>query len=82
LEQYKLKEQQFEYALYGKSLPKLFAKMQANGELPLGEFAPLIFKQNLPDMEDLASLVQAHFAFEVEAVHVQLCFAKGTPKEK
>jgi exodeoxyribonuclease V gamma subunit len=33
-------------------------------------------------MEDLASLVQAHFAFEVEAVHVQLCFAKGTAKEK
>ena len=82
LDQYKLKEQQFEYALQGKSQTALFAKIKATGELPLGEFAPLVFNQNLQSMEDLASRIQAEFTLAIEAVHVEICFEKGTVNEK
>ncbi|MCK5819765.1 MAG: exodeoxyribonuclease V subunit gamma [Psychromonas sp.] len=82
LEKYKLKEQQFEHALYGKSQIALFAELKAKGELPLGEFAPLIFNQNLQNMQDLACIVKDYFVDELEAIHVEICFDKDTEQEK
>ena len=82
LEKYNLKKQQFEYALEGKSQQALFTELKASGELPLGEFAPLVFNQNLQAMDDLASVVQAYAVSEVESVHVAIDFYKGTENEK
>lgn len=76
LQQYFLKNQQFEYALEGKSLNLLFTEIKAAGELPLGEFAPLIFEKDLQSMLDLASLVQAYYVGEIETVNVDIKFAE------
>ena len=74
LQQYFLKNQQFEYALEGKSLTSLFTEIKAAGELPLGEFAPLIFDKDLQSMLDLASLVQAYYVGEIETVNIDISF--------
>ncbi|WP_019612753.1 exodeoxyribonuclease V subunit gamma [Psychromonas ossibalaenae] len=76
LQHYHLKSQQFEYALEGKSLDELFTEIKAAGELPLGEFAPLIFNKDLQAMEDLADLTASYFIGEIETISVDIKFAE------
>jgi len=76
LQQYHLKNKQFEYALEGKSLDKLFTEIKATGELPLGEFASLIFNKDLQSMSDLADLTAGYFVGEIETINVDIAFAE------
>ncbi|MEH6453305.1 MAG: exodeoxyribonuclease V subunit gamma, partial [Psychromonas sp.] len=76
LQQYKLKVQQFEYALEGKPLDQLFNEIKAAGDLPLGEFAPLYFNKDLARMEDLADLLSSYFIGEIETVNVDISFSE------
>jgi len=76
LEQYNLKAQQFEVALAGSSLVELFKQIKATGELPLSEFAPLVFNQDLQEMEDLADITMSYFVGARETVTVDLQFAE------
>nr|WP_275113990.1 exodeoxyribonuclease V subunit gamma [Psychromonas antarctica] len=76
LQQYQLKSKQFEYALEGKSLDDLFIEVKATGELPLGEFAPLIFNKDLQSMCDLADLTASYFVGEIETINIDIRFAE------
>ncbi|MCW8994962.1 MAG: exodeoxyribonuclease V subunit gamma, partial [Psychromonas sp.] len=76
LQQYHLKNRQFEYALEGKSLEQLFLEVKATGELPLAEFAPLIFNKDLQSMIDLADLTAGYFVGEIETINVDIRFAE------
>ena len=76
LQQYHLKGQQFEVALEGRSLENLFSEIKATGELPLSEFAPLIFNRDLQSMIDLADITMGYFVGEIETVTVDLKFAE------
>ena len=76
LQQYNLKNRQFEYALEGKSLDQLFIEVKAAGELPLGEFAALIFNKDLQSMCDLADLTAGYFVGEIETINVDIQFAQ------
>jgi exodeoxyribonuclease V gamma subunit len=75
LQQYYLKNKQFNYALEGKSQAQLFTEIKATGELPLGEFAPLIFKKDLPSMNNLADLAAGLFIGETETISIDIQFA-------
>lgn len=76
LQQYHLKNLQFDYALEGKSLDALFIETKATGELPLGEFAPLIFNKDLQSMVDLADLTAGYFIGEIETINIDISFAQ------
>ncbi|WP_022939762.1 exodeoxyribonuclease V subunit gamma [Psychromonas hadalis] len=76
LQQYHLKEQQFETALEGRSLPDLFEGIKATGELPVAEFAPLAFNRDLQAMKDLADITAGYFVGEIETVTVDIQFAE------
>jgi len=76
LQQYQLKNRQFEYALEGKPLEELFTQVKATGELPLGEFAPLIFNKDLQSMCDLADLTAGYFVGEIETINIDIQFAE------
>ncbi len=76
LQQYHLKNRQFEYALEGKSLDQLFIEVKASGELPLGEFAALIFNKDLQSMSDLAALTAGYFVGEIETIDIDIQFAE------
>jgi len=76
LQQYYLKNKQFEYALEGKSLDQLFTEVKATGELPLGEFASLIFNKDLQSMSYLADLTAGYFIGEIETINVDIAFAE------
>jgi len=76
LQQYQLKNRQFTYALEGKPLDNLFTEVKATGELPLGEFAPLIFNKDLQSMCDLADLTAGYFVGEIETINIDIQFAE------
>lgn len=76
LQQYHLKGQQFEVALEGRSLERLFSEIKATGELPLSEFAPLVFNRDLQSMVDLADITMGYFVEEMETINVDLQFAE------
>ncbi|MFT6986369.1 MAG: exodeoxyribonuclease V gamma subunit [Psychromonas sp.] len=76
LQQYQLKNRQFEYALEGKPLESLFTQVKATGELPLGAFAPLIFSKDLQSMCDLADLTAGYFVGEIETINIDIQFAE------
>jgi exodeoxyribonuclease V gamma subunit len=76
LQQYHLKGQQFEFALEGRSLDRLFSEIKATGELPLSEFAPLAFNRDLQSMVDLADITIGYFVGEIETVNVDLQFGE------
>jgi len=75
LQQYLLKNKQFNCTLEGKSQDRLFTEIKATGELPLGEFAPLIFNKDLPSMNNLADLAAGFFIGETETISVNIQFA-------
>ena len=76
LQQYFLKNKQFEYVLHEKSLDQLFIEEKATGELPLGEFAPLIFNQDKQSMILLASVASRYFIGEADTINVDISFAE------
>lgn len=76
LQQYKLKRQQFDSALEGRSLEQLFIEIKASGALPVAEFAPLIFNKDLQSMVDLADLTSGYFIGEIENIHVDINFSE------
>ena len=74
LQRYFLKHQQFEYALEGKPLDTLFTQIKAQGELPLGEFAPLIFDKDKQSMCQLAEIASSYFVDEMETISIDIRF--------
>ncbi len=76
LQQYQLKKLQFNCALEGRSLEELFVEIKATGELPIAEFAPLVFNKDLQSMVDLADLIASYFIGEIETINVDIRFAQ------
>lgn len=76
LQQYQLKKRQFDSALEGRSLEELFFEIKATGELPIAEFAPLIFNKDLQSMVDLADLTSGYFIGEIETINIDINFSE------
>ncbi|TEW54835.1 exodeoxyribonuclease V subunit gamma [Psychromonas sp. RZ22] len=75
LQQYMLKKQQFENGLDDHALTDLYIGLQAQGKLPVGEFAPLIFNKDLQIMVDLATIYSSYFIGDIEQIQVDIPFA-------
>ena len=74
LQQYMLKKQQFENGLDDQALTNLYAELKAQGKLPVGEFATLVFNKDLQMMVDLASVYAGYFVGEIEQIQVDIPF--------
>jgi len=74
LQQYMLKKQQFENGLDEQGLNTLYAELTAQGKLPVGEFATLVFEKDLQMMVNLAAVYAGYFVGEIEQVSVDIPF--------
>ncbi len=74
LQQYMLKKQQFENGLDDQALTDLYVGLQAQGKLPVGEFATLIFNKDLQVMVDLAGVYSGYFIGDIEQINVDIPF--------
>ncbi|MDA7746150.1 exodeoxyribonuclease V subunit gamma [Psychromonas sp.] len=74
LQQYVLKKQQFENGLDDQAITNLYVELQAQGKLPVGEFANLIFNKDLQVMVDLASIYSSYFIGDIEQIYVDIPF--------
>ncbi|TEW51807.1 exodeoxyribonuclease V subunit gamma [Psychromonas algicola] len=74
LQQYMLKKQQFENGLDDQALADLYAGLKAQGKLPVGEFATLVFNKDLQIMVDLASIYGGYFIGDIEQILVDIPF--------
>ena len=74
LQQYLLKSEQFKNGLDDQALTQLYVGLQAQGKLPVGEFAQLIFNKDLQVMVDLASIYSSYFIGDIEQILVDIPF--------
>ncbi|WP_417697683.1 exodeoxyribonuclease V subunit gamma [Psychromonas sp.] len=74
LQQYLLKAEQFKHGLDDQALTSLYVGLQAEGKLPVGEFAKLIFNKDLQVMVDLASIYSSYFIGDIEQIAVDIPF--------
>ncbi|WP_413692895.1 exodeoxyribonuclease V subunit gamma [Psychromonas sp. KJ10-2] len=74
LQQYLLKAEQFKHGLDDQALTALYIGLQAQGKLPVGEFATLIFNKDLQVMVDLASIYSSYFIGDIEQIAVDIPF--------
>lgn len=74
LQQYLLKQQQFQRGLDDQAIVELYKQLQAQGKLPVGEFGPLVFNKDLQVMVDLATIYSGYFIGEIEQIEVDIPF--------
>ena len=76
LQQYILKNKQFEMGLDEQALTDLYIGLQAQGKLPVGEFAAIVFNKDLQTMVDLASIYSNYFIGDIEQIQVDIPFGE------
>lgn len=74
LQQYLLKQQQFQRGLDDQAIVDLYKQLQAQGKLPVGEFGPLVFNKDLQVMVDLATIYGGYYIGEIEQIEVDIPF--------